>query len=471
MTATMAGAAAGAISACVVSQMRQPPPAPAATGDGPRVSESEPRCATKYTGVANEARSKAMGEGGKWTKPVVVSPSPALEGLARTIRKRLGCEEFSDTQGPTVDLNRFKSNDPDIKFNWERVVGRKVIFIFDTVDQSQFFQQLALLQALQGFAVPDGGDKSTKWKTYVDQGKYSWGRASEITVVIPWYRPCQMERTSRWGFQEDGKWTNADQNGKWLDVPGALYYARLLCALGSVPPLPGPSMALDNMPLHPLWRPPVELLFVELHEEMPVKTAVSDLGATIRCERFVPYFLNNFKGKKTYPGKASMYILFPDRGAYDRYSHAVRDVMALDTDHIIFIKKSRVGDQITQTQKLFYDLGEGQDDGEKTAFKATDTILIVDDFTQSGSTLFGAVGLIKTMTEGDVTPNVSIFVSHIVATYDTDVVNSLKQKLHALGPTCKLFCTNSIPLTTNLLKDDPQVEVVDISDFIADMVQ
>lgn len=30
------------------------------------------------------------------------------------------------------------------------------------------------------------------------EGRYAWGRAHRITVVIPWYRPCQMERTSRW---------------------------------------------------------------------------------------------------------------------------------------------------------------------------------------------------------------------------------------------------------------------------------
>ena len=27
------------------------------------------------------------------------------------------------------------------RFNWTRVVGRKIIFLFDTVDQSRFFEQ------------------------------------------------------------------------------------------------------------------------------------------------------------------------------------------------------------------------------------------------------------------------------------------------------------------------------------------
>merc|ERR1712151_1439354 len=109
------------------------------------------------------------------------------------------------------------------------------------------------------------------------------------------------------------------------------------------------------MPLTPLWRPPVELVFVELHEEVPVSHAVSDLEATIRMERFVPYFLNRVKGKKDYPGKNNMYILFPDHGAYERYAEGVREVLGLDDDHIVFIKKTRVGETISQEQKLFYE--------------------------------------------------------------------------------------------------------------------
>ena len=34
--------------------------------------------------------------------------------------------------------------------------------------------------------------------------------------------------------------------------------------------------------MRPVRRPPLELLFVELHEEAPVARSVSDLGATIR---------------------------------------------------------------------------------------------------------------------------------------------------------------------------------------------
>ena len=55
----------------------------------------------------------------------------------------------------------------------------------------------------------------------------------------------------------------------------------------------------------------------------------------VRMERFVPYFLEKFKGKPTYPGKNHMFILFPDHGAYSRYATSVRERLKLDWDHIL----------------------------------------------------------------------------------------------------------------------------------------
>jgi len=473
-TAVLAGAAAGAIGGtvaalCVLNGRKSGPlaggPAAAATEGGASERRGRRRESVLNT---DENRAHVAGVTSKWTKPVVIS-GPGLEELARAVSKRLGCEAVAEGDGPTLSVEVFKSNDPNIRFNWKRIVGRKIIFLFDTVDQSRLFEQLALLQALQGFAVPDGEDRSTKWKSYALAGKYAWGRASHVTIVLPWFRPCQMERTSRWQLK-DGAWTNADPQGEWLDVPSAQYYARLLCTPSSVPPLPGPSSALDGMPLDPLWRPPVELLFLELHEEQPIAHSVSDLGATIRMERFVPYFLDRFKGRPDYPGKAGTYVLFPDKGAYDRYHSAVLERLKLEEDHILFIKKTRVGETIGQEQKLFFD--RGQDHlGEKSSFAGSDHILIIDDFTNSGSTLFGAVDLVRKLVEKGGSPAVSIFVSHLVATYDTKVVQKLQEKLHSLGPTCRFFTTNSIPLTTDKLKSDPQVKVFDVSDFIADLVE
>jgi phosphoribosylpyrophosphate synthetase len=162
-------------------------------------------------------------------------------------------------------------------------------------------------------------------------------------------------------------------------------------------------------------------------------------------------------------------VLFPDKGAYDRYYSAIVDCLRLDPDHILYIKKTRVGEKIGQEQKLFFEQ-RGKALGEKSSFAGSDHVLIIDDFTNSGSTLFGAVDLVRKLTDKGGSPAVSIFVSHLVATYDTQVVHKLLEKLHSLGPTCRFFTTNSIPLTTDMLKSDPQVKVYDISDFVAELV-
>merc|ERR1719265_1772999 len=109
-------------------------------------------------------------------------------------------------------------------------------------------------------------------------------------------------------------------------------------------------------------------------------------------ERFVPYFLDKFKRASTYPGKANTYVLFPDRGAYDRYWESAVQRLVLDFDHILYIKKTRVAESTKIEPRLFFDLGQGKQ-GTKESFAVSDHVLIIDDFTNSGSTLFGAVKL------------------------------------------------------------------------------
>lgn len=400
------------------------------------------------------------------SRPVVIA-SPAYEAMGSRLRKILGCEDFSESAGPTVSIEKFKSNDPNVRFNWARLNGRKVIFLFDSTDQSRFFEQLMLLQSLQGFPLPDGNDSSHKWKTYTQSGKYAWGRASEIMVVLPWYRPCQMERTSRWQLK-DGTWSNSDPKGEWLDVPAAQYMARILATQGPMPPEMAPHSSLDDFPLHPLWRPKLELIFVELHEELPVISAVRDLPVIVRTERFVPYFLDYFKDKPEYPGKDRMYIVFPDRGAYDRYSAAVRQNLELDMNHILYIPKTRVGDEIKQEKRFVY--LEKESEHEKSGFSDKDSVLVIDDFTNSGSTLLGATGLVQTKSLASNTPQLSIFVSHLVAAYDAKVVEKLKHNLHELPFKCDFYTTNTIPQMTELLKDEFNIYVLDISDFLANIL-
>jgi len=66
---------------------------------------------------------------------------------------------------------------------------------------------------------------------------------------------------------------------------------------------------------------------------------------------------------------------------------------------------------------------------------------------------------------------VSIFVSHLVAAYTPETVTKIRKKLAALGPTCKLYTTDSIPLTTKILEDDRQAEVLPLADFFLEYLR
>lgn len=423
-------------------------------------------------------------------EPPVILHSPAFADLAAGLRQRLG-SKADDVEA--VNWETFKSGDSNTRYNWRRIAGRRVVLLFDTVDQNRLLEQLSLIQALQGFPVPDGEDSVHKWKEYMETGAYSWGRAAEISIVIPWYRPCQMERTSRWERKEDGSWTNGDPDGSWLDVPTAQTYIRLVSTPGL--PLPGamPSAALDGRSLSPLWRPPMTVFFIELHEEEPVRVAASDLGVSVRMERFVPYFLGRFRESSTFVGTDLTYVLFPDHGAYGRYSGYVSDVLGLKLDHILWINKKRVAGAITQEPALYFEVEEGEEGeppplcryrsgqgekrsdrahrrvGQKQGFTPDEYVLVIDDFTNSGSTLFGAVNMVRSLTPGgDLAA--SIFVSHTVASYDENIVRGLTKKLEELGPKVRYATTDTRPRASAILQEHPQVDIYPIVDFLSDML-
>ncbi|CAK8997968.1 Ribose-phosphate pyrophosphokinase 3 [Durusdinium trenchii] len=410
------------------------------------------------------------------TGPPLVIAAPGLAKMGQDLAEKTGSEDIA-----SVDWDSFPSGDPNIRFRWQDVQGQHVVFLFDTVDRSRLFEQLALLQQLQGFPLPDADDSPRKWKTYAQEGRYAWGRAHRITVVIPWYRPCQMERTSRWEAPE-GVWTNSVPEGRWLDIPFAQSLAALLSAPAPQPPGKGPALALDSRPLVPLWRPPVTLFFVELHEEDPVKSAIApNSSVSVRTERFVPFFLTKFLERQRSINLSQLFVLFPDHGAYERYFNSVKECLGLENENILYINKTRVGDKIKQEQKLFYQSSLGAT-SERAIFKRGQHVLIIDDFTNSGGTLFGAVALVRSLLKGEFGQAlseqeqaeglpVSIFVSHLVAAYKEETVKKIRQKLTDLGPQCRFYTTDSIPTTTNLLLDEPQAEVLPIADFLMEYVR
>ena len=50
-------------------------------------------------------------------------------------------------------------------------------------------------------------------------GAYDSCSVASLTIVVPWYRHCQMERTSRWTVTT-GKWDNGAPDGEPGGRPG-----------------------------------------------------------------------------------------------------------------------------------------------------------------------------------------------------------------------------------------------------------
>merc|ERR1712083_894113 len=83
-------------------------------------------------------------------------------------------------------------------------------------------------------------------------------------------------------------------------------------------------------------------------------------------------------------------------------------------------------------------------------------VLIADDFTNSGGTLFGGATIVRSHASADVT--VGAFVTHYVAQYDRANVAKFVRKLQGESgspPVLNQFsCTNSIPMVVSWLQEE-----------------
>jgi hypothetical protein len=282
---------------------------------------------------------------------------------------------------------------------------------------------------------------------------------------VPWYRYCQMERSSRWAFSSAprGKpWDNSQADGPWVDVATAHTYAALL----SADPLPPPTSKSVSPP------PPKQLLMVDVHDDLhpeldskPVlEHSLNSAGRW--ANPVVPYdpvtgtgtffasalrhFLASLYEPRHLGGvpRDMSFIVFPDEGAYKRFHRMVSAALpGLADDHVLFIEKTRVGTQVQHAETLYYiDRASGAR-CTNNSLPSGCHALIVDDFTNSGSTLFGGAKVLNAHTpRSEVT--VTAFVSHFVAKYDRAVVGSFATKLYANdSPLDAFYCSDSIPCT------------------------
>jgi len=138
------------------------------------------------------------------------------------------------------------------------------------------------------------------------------------------------------------------------------------------------------------------------------------------------------------------FIVFPDHGAHRRFYQMVhRCIPGIQYENILWIDKTRVGADIVQAKSFSFVDAAGAEHPKTSNFPAGTFVLLADDFTNSGSTLFGGAEVIRTHADGAI--KVCAYVSHYVAKYDRATVSKFVDKLYAGGALDEFHCSDSIP--------------------------
>lgn len=104
--------------------------------------------------------------------------------------------------------------------------------------------------------------------------------------------------------------------------------------------------------------------------------------------------------------------------------------------------KTRVGEEVSLTGTLYYTDENGQQQSLVSELPAGSLVLIADDFTNSGDTLFKCAAVVRRCAGPGVI--VRAFVTHFVAKYSRDMVEKFADRLYA-GELDSFACTDSIP--------------------------
>uniref|UniRef100_A0A7S0PYE9 Ribose-phosphate pyrophosphokinase N-terminal domain-containing protein n=1 Tax=Coccolithus braarudii TaxID=221442 RepID=A0A7S0PYE9_9EUKA len=365
----------------------------------------------------------------------VVLYAPGLAEMAADVAGKCGarhvmcCSEVGvGTEPDALYWQHFPSSDPDLKLRIDVVRDAHVVFLMSH-ERELFFEQHALISFLQRFNVPRPLPEYAKgkWKESLADGEVDECSVASLTIVIPWYRHCQMERVSRWAVA-NGKWYNGKADGEFVDVPTAQAFAALLSAA----PMPGKATP-----------PPLQLLLLDIHEYIDLENT---LNATRRwANRKVKYDfalgsgtyfaspLRHFLSSVLCPlltDVTTAFVVFPDHGAHRRFSTMVELHMpGIPKTNILWITKSRVGAAVSQADGFNYADAEGKTHVLSDSFPDGASVLIADDFTNSGSTLFGGAAIIRRHSTGSL--RVRAYVTHFVAQYAKAKIDKFIDTLYA----------------------------------------
>ena len=442
----------------------------------------------------------------------VVLYAPQLEALAKELVAKTGAasllstadlascgaDDQSGSNSVALFWDTFPSAstelDPNTKVLHTALVGKHVVLLLSQDDTTSAFAQLSLVLWLQRFVVPNPTKEHAdgKWKDTVADGAFTVASVASLSIVIPWYRYCQMERTSRWTRTDGSKpWDNKKPDGAWLDVPTAQTYAALL----SADPPCAPTSDKSDVAVPPV--PPKRLLLIDLHDDLKGRPV---LERTLRGsgkwkntdkEYDLPtgtgtFFASAFHTflQTTYADSvddmSKVIVVFPDVGAFRRFVEMVKACLrGLRDEQVLFIEKSRVGTEVEQSDCLNYFDAQGAKQ-QREELPAGSSVLIPDDFTNSGSTLFGAATIVRKHALGPMA--VSSFVTHFVAKYDRTVVDKFVAKLYSEGDNKsdldQFYTTDTIANTTKWLMeevakrvDDPKVKVMSTAPVIAEWLK
>jgi hypothetical protein len=284
---------------------------------------------------------------------------------------------------------RFETHNPNFRLLISAIRDRDVVLLMGMESAEDELAQLQLVVYLQRFLVPHPLPEyaANKWKSSVDAGKFDVCSVASLTIVVPWYRYCQMERTCRWTVKE-GKWYNGAAEGAYVDMPTAHSFATLLSAQSG-------GSCTERM-----WRRqvPKQIVFVDLHEPKEMERSLSTLGGwsnPVRAYNFASgegtYFASAFAGflTDTYASligdRDRTFVVFPDFGAHRRCHSLVCTRLGLSEEQVLHIAKSRVGAAIEQTDALFVVDASGTPQKRDQPLPAKSQVLIADDFTNSGA--------------------------------------------------------------------------------------
>mmetsp|Transcript_17011 Transcript_17011/g.36658 ORF Transcript_17011/g.36658 Transcript_17011/m.36658 type:complete len:407 (+) Transcript_17011:86-1306(+) len=377
--------------------------------------------------------------------PMIIC-APAYEVIGRELRKLYWDGTPSE---PLVVWGNGPGTIPLL--HAERLPCHEVVFIFDTVDQSMLFPQLAVLQALQGSWVYPG--RSPPNNASSPEGSAKWCRADKVTVVIPWYRPAGQPNPLRCNVVERLR-IKDEFGGPYLEVN---YMEGLASLLAGCKPLSPPQGCKTSE---------MEFVFFSSSQEERIRSAFEDQlsQSSVRFVQFIPYFLPDLGAAEEENGIT--YVLFPSRGLYEKHWEAsvksrrdleLSQILWLDAGSICYLEQPTSSWEKAKCVK---------------SFQTEDHVIIIEEALTNPNVIVGAARLARSLAPhgaGNVL-SLSLFVPHFVADYDREVVSTTRTTMWKISRRCRMFTTNTIPLMADLLRQDQEIDVLSIAQFIADTV-